>query len=58
MEGFNIFNHTQFSGLNSTAQFNSAGVLLNGWDKGGTFGTYTASPAFGRIIDLSLRFRF
>jgi hypothetical protein len=28
-ETYNTFNHTQFSGINSTAQFNTAGAQVN-----------------------------
>jgi len=56
-EMFNAFNHTQFSGGDYNAQFDSSGNLLNGWQSGGTFGTYTrASDA--RIMVLSVRVRF
>ena len=29
LETYNTFNHTQFSGINSTAQFNTAGSQVN-----------------------------
>jgi hypothetical protein len=29
IETYNTFNHTQFSGINSTAQFNTAGAQMN-----------------------------
>jgi hypothetical protein len=48
-EFFNTWNHTQFSGLDTGAQFNPAGQQLNP-----TFGAFTsARPA--RMIQLSLR---
>ena len=29
LETYNTFNHTQFNGINSTAQFNTAGAQVN-----------------------------
>jgi hypothetical protein len=29
LETYNTFNHTQFSGLNTNAQFNSSGTMIN-----------------------------
>ena len=51
-EFYNLFNHTQFSGMNTTATFNAAGVMTNA-----SLGQATsARPA--RIMQGSLRFRF
>jgi hypothetical protein len=51
-ELFNAFNHTQFSGVNSTASFNPAGVQTNA-----LFGSYSSSRA-PRIVQFSLRLAF
>jgi hypothetical protein len=51
-EFFNAWNHTQFSGVNSTATFNPAGVQTNS-----LFGSYTSSRS-PRTIQLSLKFNF
>jgi hypothetical protein len=51
-ELFNAFNHTQFSGVNSTASFNPAGVQTNA-----LFGSYSGSRS-PRIVQFSLRFAF
>ncbi len=52
VEAFNVFNHTQFSTINSAATFNPAGQQTNA-----QFGKATAaSPA--RVLQLSLRIRF
>ena len=51
-EFYNLVNHTQFSGMNTTATFNAAGVQTNA-----SMGQATsARPA--RIMQGSLRFRF
>jgi hypothetical protein len=51
-EMFNAFNHTQFSGVNSTATFNAAGAQTNA-----LFGSYSSSrPA--RIVQFSLRLAY
>jgi hypothetical protein len=51
-EMYNAFNHTQFSGVNTTARFDAAGNQVNG-----QFGqvTSTRSP---RVMQGSLRFTF
>ncbi|HKC86047.1 MAG TPA: hypothetical protein VKG02_08750 [Blastocatellia bacterium] len=51
-EAYNIFNHTQFSALNTDAQFNASGAQINN-----DFGrpTATRSP---RVISFALRFEF
>jgi hypothetical protein len=51
-EFFNAFNHTQFSSVNSGAQFNAAGVQTNA-----LFGSYSGSRQ-ARIIQFSLRLQF
>jgi hypothetical protein len=51
-ELFNAFNHTQFSGVNSNAQFNAQGVQTNA-----LFGNYS-SARDPRIIQFSLRLTF
>jgi hypothetical protein len=51
-EFFNAFNHTQFSGVNSTATFNAAGLQTNA-----LFGSYSASRT-PRIVQFSLRLAF
>ena len=51
-EFFNVWNHPSFSGVNSTASFNPAGVQTNA-----LFGSYTSDIA-PRIIQFSLRLAF
>ncbi len=51
-EFYNTFNHTQFSGFDSTARFNPAGQQINA-----NFGAYNAARE-PRKIQLSLRFMF
>ena len=51
-EFYNAFNHTQFSGVNSTAQFNPSGVQSNA-----AFGNYT-SARNPRRIQVALRLNF
>ncbi|MEK7409469.1 MAG: hypothetical protein AAB225_30760 [Acidobacteriota bacterium] len=51
-ELYNVFNHTQFSGVDSTARFDPAGAQVNG-----RFGQAT-SARMPRIMQVSLRFRF
>jgi hypothetical protein len=51
-ELFNAFNHTQFSGIASTARFNPAGQQIDA-----NYGAYTAARD-PRRIQLSLRFMF
>jgi hypothetical protein len=52
-EAFNAFNHTQFSGMNTTAQFNPA----TGQQVNAAFGTLTAARG-ARVGQASLRVRF
>jgi hypothetical protein len=52
VETFNTFNHTQFSGLDTTAQFNATGQQINP-----TFGSFTAARS-PRIVQLSGRLVF
>ncbi len=51
-ELYNALNHTQFSSVNTTAQFNPAGVMTNS-----NFGKVTDARA-ERRMQLSLRFNF
>ncbi len=51
-EMYNVFNHTQFSGVDTTARFNAAGTQVNP-----TFGQINASRS-PRIMQGSLRFTF
>jgi hypothetical protein len=52
VQGYNIFNHTQFAGYNIATSFNAAGVQTNA-----EFGKpNSARPA--RIIAFALRFEF
>ena len=51
-EAYNAFNHTQFLGVNTTAQFNPAGAQVNG-----QFGQVT-STRLPRVMQGSLRFVF
>jgi hypothetical protein len=51
-EFYNVFNHTQFSGVNTTAQFDATGKQVNG-----LFGTATAARS-PRVMQVSLRLRF
>ena len=52
VEMYNAFNHTQFSALNQTANFNAAGAQTNA-----QFGQYTAARN-PRIMQWALRLRF
>jgi hypothetical protein len=51
-EVYNVFNHTQFSTINSSAQFDATGKQVNA-----LFGTATAARN-PRIMQVSVRFRF
>ncbi|MDE3164984.1 MAG: hypothetical protein KGN36_04185, partial [Acidobacteriota bacterium] len=51
-EMYNAFNHTQFSGFNSSARFDAAGNQING-----TFGQLNSTAA-ARLMQGSLRFLF
>lgn len=51
-EAYNVFNHTQFSAMNTTATFNAAGTQVNT-----AFGQATAARA-PRIMQVAVRFRF
>lgn len=51
-EAYNAFNHTQFSGIDSTARFNPAGEQINA-----NFGAYNGARE-PRKMQLSLRFMF
>lgn len=52
MEGYNIWNHTQFTTVNTAATFNAAGAQTNG-----ILGQYTAA-ANPRQLQLALRIAF
>ncbi len=52
VEAYNVFNHTQFTTVNTSATFNAAGAQTNG-----TFGQYTAA-ANPRQLQLALRITF
>jgi hypothetical protein len=52
VEAYNLWNHTQFTTVNTSATFNTAGVQTNG-----TFGQYTAA-ANPRQLQLALRVSF
>jgi len=51
-EGYNVWNHTQFSGYDTTARFDATGKQVNG-----NFGAYTSTRS-PRIVAFSLRLRF
>jgi len=51
-ETYNTFNHTQFSGVNASAQFNAAGQQVNS-----QFGQVT-SAANGRFMQMAVRISF
>jgi hypothetical protein len=54
VQAYNVFNHTEFSGLNSSIQFNpTSGAVANG----GTVGTPNATLP-NRILAFTLRFQF
>ena len=52
-EAYNLFNHTQFSTVNTPAQFNQA----TGQQTNGAFGSYTASR-LSRTVQLVARMTF
>jgi hypothetical protein len=51
-EAYNVFNHTQYAGVDTTARFNPAGQQING-----TFGQVTSTRP-PRQMQGSLRFQF
>ncbi len=51
-EFYNAFNHTQFSGVDSTARFDPQGSQVNA-----RFGQVTGSRS-ARVMQVSLRFTF
>ncbi len=51
-EFYNLFNHTQFSGIDTAARFDASGTQVNA-----NFGTYNASRS-PRIISFALRLEF
>jgi hypothetical protein len=52
LEAFNVFNHTQFTGVNSTYTFNAAGVNTNA-----NIGALTGERG-PRIVSLEMRVQF
>ena len=52
MEAYNMFNHTQFSGVDSNARFDASGAQING-----NFGRITSARG-PRVMQASLRFEF
>jgi hypothetical protein len=52
VEAYNVFNHTNFSGVDNTARFNATGQQTST-----TFGQYNAAQ-FARRLQLVLRFSF
>ena len=52
VEAYNVFNHTNFSGVDTTARFDANGAQTNL-----TFGQYNAAQ-FPRRLQLVLRFSF
>jgi hypothetical protein len=52
VEGYNLFNHTQFTTVGTAATFSATGAQTSG-----TFGQYTAA-ANGRQLQLALRIMF
>ena len=52
VEGYNAFNHTQFSTYDSTARFDANGNQVNG-----QFGQFTAARD-PRILQLAIRLQF
>jgi hypothetical protein len=55
IQAYNIFNHTEFSGVNSTIQFNpTTGAVANG----GTVGTPNGTTLPNRILAFTLRLEF
>jgi len=51
-EAYNVFNHTQFSGVNATARFDAQGNQVNP-----LFGQMSSARS-ARILQLALRFVF
>ncbi|MEK7409339.1 MAG: carboxypeptidase regulatory-like domain-containing protein [Acidobacteriota bacterium] len=51
-EFYNAFNHTQFSGVDSSARFDATGAQVNA-----NFGAFTSARA-GRVISFTLRLQF
>lgn len=51
-EAYNVFNHTQFKTLDSTARFDQSGAQVNA-----NFGAFTAARD-GRVMSFVLRFQF
>ena len=52
MEAYNMFNHTQYNGVDSSARFDASGAQING-----NFGRITSARG-PRVMQASLRFEF
>ena len=52
MEAYNMFNHTQYDGVDSSARFDASGAQING-----NFGRITSARG-PRVMQASLRFEF
>jgi hypothetical protein len=52
VESYNLFNHTQFSAVDTAAKFDAKGAQVNA-----AFGQYTAA-VFPRRLQLALRLTF
>ncbi len=52
MEAYNMFNHTQYSGVDNSARFDASGAQING-----NFGRVTSARG-PRVMQASLRFEF
>ena len=52
MEAYNMFDHTQFSGVDSNPRFDASGAQING-----NFGGITSARG-PRAMQVSLRFEF
>ena len=59
LEGYNVLNHTQISGVGTTLQFNAAGVMTNRATQPGQAGPGIATAARApRILQASVRLSF
>ena len=52
MEAYNMFNHTQYDGVDSSARLDASGAQING-----NFGRITSARG-PRVMQASLRFEF
>jgi len=53
VQAYNVFNHTEYNGVNSTIQYNAAGAIINGASVGVFNSTYPA-----RVMAFSARVHF